>query len=124
VGLIGLVTKGSEELPDLLFEYIETDDQPFDMNGKYSLKSLINTTDYFYTQNTIRFFMYDLLTGLDFLHSNGIMHRDIKTTNVMLSKEGFVKILDFDLAEFLTPTTSLKYTIGTPGYKAPESFLK
>ena len=58
------------------------------------------------------------------MHSKGVMHRDIKTTNVMLSSEGFVKILDFDLAEFLTPTTDLKYTIGTPGYKAPESFLK
>ena len=111
-------------MPDLLFEYIETDDKPFDQNGNYSLKSLINNTDYFYSQNTIRFFMYDLLQGLDYLHSHGIMHRDIKTGNVMLSKEGYVKILDFDLAEFLTPETSLKYSIGTPGYKAPESFMK
>jgi serine/threonine protein kinase len=68
--------------------------------------------------------MYDLLQGLEHLHSKGIMHRDLKTSNVMLSKEGYVKILDFDLAEFLTPTTALKYSIGTPGYKAPESFLK
>ena len=42
----------------------------------------------------------------------------------MLDKNDRLVILDFDLAEFLSPDITLNYSIATKGYKAPESFLK
>ncbi len=71
--------------------------------------------------------MWDLLQGLDHIHSKGVIHRDIKPSNIMLTKEGTLKIIDFDLAEFLAPAElnySLSYKVATTGYKAPESMLK
>jgi casein kinase II subunit alpha len=73
--------------------------------------------------------MWDLLQGLDHIHSKGVMHRDIKPSNIMITSEDKVKIIDFDLAEFLAPSPhelnyTLAYKVATPGYKAPESMLK
>jgi len=48
------------------------------------------------------------------------MHRDIKPSNVLISKEGDVKIIDFDLADFLNPTTRYQYAVATRGFKPPE----
>jgi len=58
------------------------------------------------------------------MHSVGAMHRDIKPSNLLLTKDGTLKVLDFDLSEFLDSRYDLKYGIATKGYKAPESFLK
>lgn len=47
--------------------------------------------------------MYELLSGIDHIHSKGVIHRDIKPSNVMLNKEGKCIIVDFDLATFFIP---------------------
>lgn len=69
--------------------------------------------------------MYDILSGLNYLASKGIMHRDLKLENLILKNESdidgnSVKIVDFGLASKCDIHSYLFRRCGTPGYVAPE----
>ena len=68
-------------------------------------------------------FFQQMIKGLNFLHLKGVIHRDIKLENILLTKEEkpVVKIADFSLAEFYKHK-SLRTKCGTPGFMAPEIF--
>jgi CTD kinase subunit alpha len=66
-----------------------------------------------------------LFEGLDYLHRRGVLHRDIKAANILVSKEGQLKIADFGLARFYAKRRQLDYTnrVITIWYRSPELLL-
>ena len=59
--------------------------------------------------------------ALDFIHTRKILHRDLKSQNVFLTKDGQIKLGDFGIARVLNRTVDLAQTsIGTPLYMSPE----
>lgn len=66
-----------------------------------------------------------LASALDYAHSHGVIHRDIKANNIMFDKQGTPFIVDFGIAKLVNATTALTGTgvaMGTPSYMAPEQW--
>ena len=74
-----------------------------------------------YTYGGARKVLYDICDALKILHLNGFVHRDIKPENIMISKNGVVKLIDFNASRTIKSNASKDTVqIGTIGYAAPE----
>ena len=90
ITLHDIVQDQHTKIPSLIFEWV--DNTHFrDLYPKLS-------------DEEIRFYMYELLKALDFSHSHGIMHRDVKPHNVMIDhSKKRLRLIDWGLAEFYHP---------------------
>ncbi|GAV01160.1 hypothetical protein RvY_11912 [Ramazzottius varieornatus] len=69
-------------------------------------------------------FMYQIFDGLNFCHARRVIHRDLKPQNILVAKNGQVKIADFGLARaFSVPMRAVTHEIVTLWYRSPEVLL-
>ncbi|CAI0460994.1 unnamed protein product [Linum tenue] len=114
IKLEGLITSPTSSTLYLIFEYME-----HDLTGIASIPGLK------FTEPQIKCYMKQLLSGLDHCHNRGVLHRDIKGSNLLIDDSGILKIADFGLASFFDPKSSAALTsrVVTLWYRAPELLL-
>ncbi|XP_038629861.1 cyclin-dependent kinase 11B isoform X3 [Scyliorhinus canicula] len=91
---------------------------------EHDLKSLMETMKQPFLPGEVKTLMIQLLKGVRHLHDNWILHRDLKTSNLLLSHSGILKIGDFGLArEYGSPLKSYTPVVVTLWYRTPELLL-
>lgn len=92
----------------------------FDHFNFTHVQDLIKKIDKF----ALKKMMYEALRTLDYIHSKGIMHRDLKHWNILMNPETLeVRMIDFGVSEYYFPGKEIPHSVGTIHYKAPELFL-
>ncbi|KAL6756189.1 NimA-related protein kinase 9 [Haematococcus lacustris] len=76
----------------------------------------------FFPEEHLHEMLVQLASGLEHLHRNGIVHRDIKSSNILITACGCLKLADFGLAAVHGPgqATTCLTMVGTPGYMSPQ----
>ena len=107
IKLLDIVREPQSKTPSLIFEYVNNTD----------FKVLYPVlTDY-----DVRYYILELLKALDFCHSQGIMHRDVKPHNVMIDHEKRqLRLIDWGLAEFYHPAKEYNVRVASRYFKGPE----
>ncbi|GKZ16541.1 hypothetical protein AbraIFM66951_000226 [Aspergillus brasiliensis] len=91
---------------------------------EHDLKTLLDDMPEPFLPSEIKTLLLQLLSGLDFLHDQWIMHRDLKTSNLLLNNRGELKIADFGMARYYgDPPPKLTQLVVTLWYRSPELLL-
>ncbi|KAG9129271.1 hypothetical protein Leryth_015663 [Lithospermum erythrorhizon] len=114
IKLEGLATSRMQYSLYLVFEYMQSD-----------LTRIIAGPGGRLTEPQLKSYMQQLLSGLQHCHEKGILHRDIKGSNLLIDKNGMLKIADFGLANYYQPKSRRPLTnqVVTLWYRAPELLL-
>ena len=72
------------------------------------------------SENETAFFYYQIIKGVEYIHSKGIAHRDLKPENLLLDKDKKLKIIDFGLSNYFDGIQKLETPCGSPCYASPE----
>lgn len=114
IKLEGIATSRVQYSLYLVFDYMQTD-----------LSRVISRLQGNLTEPQVKCYMQQLLSGLQHCHERGILHRDIKGSNLLIDANGMLKIADFGLANFFKPIKKRPLTsrVVTLWYRAPELLL-
>jgi len=108
-----IVVGGHDDDIFMVMEYMEHD-----------LKGVMETIKQPYTQSEVKCLMLQLLEGVKYLHDNWVLHRDLKTSNLLLNNRGELKICDFGLSrQYGSPLKPYTQPVVTLWYRAPELLL-
>lgn len=112
INLIDVVRDPMTKTPALIMEYVDTGDLDF----RTLYKSF---SDY-----DIRFYIFEVLKALDYCHSKGIMHRDVKPHNIMIDHTNKrLRLIDWGLAEFYHPQQEYNVRVASRYFKGPELLI-
>ncbi|KAI8893280.1 kinase-like domain-containing protein [Globomyces pollinis-pini] len=107
IQLLDIVRDPQSKTPALIFEHVNN----LDFKVLYPKLSDFD----------VRYYIFELLKALDFCHSRGIMHRDVKPHNVMIDHEKRkLRLIDWGLAEFYHPGTAYNVRVASRYFKGPE----
>ncbi|OAY34368.1 cyclin-dependent kinase G-2 [Manihot esculenta] len=91
---------------------------------EHDLKGLMESMKQPFSQSEVKCLMLQLLEGVKYLHDNWVLHRDLKTSNLLLNNRGELKICDFGLArQYGSPLKPYTHLVVTLWYRAPELLL-
>ncbi|GMN42180.1 hypothetical protein TIFTF001_011391 [Ficus carica] len=112
--LEGLITSGSSTSIYLVFDYMEHD-----------LAGLVSSPEIKFSEAQVKCYMRQLLSAIEHCHLRGIMHRDIKVSNILVNNEGILKLGDFGLANIVNSKNkqSLTSRVVTLWYRPPELLM-
>lgn len=97
----------------LVFEFVDKD-----------LKKYMEACDGPLSPQLIKSYTHQMLKGLEFCHVRGVMHRDLKPQNILVSRDGRLKLADFGLARaFVPPIRPFTHEVVTLWYRPPEILL-
>lgn len=97
----------------LVFEFVDRD-----------LKKYLEVCDGPMSPQLVKSYTHQMLSGLHFCHVRGVMHRDLKPQNVLVSRDGRLKLADFGLARsFVPPIRPFTHEVVTLWYRPPEILL-
>ena len=97
----------------LVFEFVDRDLKKFMESVSGNLDAML-----------IKSYCYQICRGLSFCHSRGVMHRDLKPQNLLVSRDGKLKLADFGLARaFCPPIRPLTHEVVTLWYRPPEILM-
>lgn len=72
----------------------------------------------------IKYYLYQILLALDYCHSKGIIHRDVKPLNMIVDEEtDTLKLIDWGLSEFYLPDQDYNVRVASRPYKGPELLI-
>jgi casein kinase II subunit alpha len=107
VKLFDLVRDPVSKTPCLIFEYIPN----------VETKVLVRT----FEDMDIRLYTYKILEALDYAHSHGIIHRDVKPLNIVINHETRdLRLIDWGLADYYVPDAEYNVRVASRYYKGPE----
>lgn len=112
VKILDVVRDAATKTPSMVTEYVN--------QGDHSIKKIFSS----FTTDDVKLYLYNALKGLNYAHSKGIMHRDIKPHNILINPvDKTVKIADWGLAEYYLPEKEYSPKVAALFYKAPELIL-
>jgi len=110
IQLLDTVRDPASKTPTLIFEYVDNAD----------FKVLYPTL----TDNDVRYYTFEILQALDYCHSRGIMHRDVKPHNVVIDhSQRKLRLIDWGLAEYYHPGKEYNVRVASRYYKGPELLI-
>ena len=103
----------TEKKLTLVFEYLDQD-----------LKKYLDVCEGGLEEGIMKSFLYQLLRGVAYCHHHRVLHRDLKPQNLLINREGELKLADFGLARaFGIPVRSYTHEVVTLWYRAPDVLL-
>jgi len=103
----------SEHKLTLVFEFLDQD-----------LKNYLDVCDNGLDPPILKSFLFQLLTGVAYCHHHRVLHRDLKPPNLLINREGQLKLADFGLARaFGIPVRSYTHEVVTLWYRAPDVLM-
>jgi serine/threonine protein kinase len=91
----------------LIMDYLDGGDLRYHLGNKR-----------YFSEKETKFFVANILIGLEYMHKNKIIHRDIKPENLVLDSQGYLRVTDLGISREFRQNNS-QDTSGTPGYMAP-----